>query len=628
MVIRQSFSRLVLVLALHLGLSHAFYLPGVAPHDYANGEAVPFFVNSHSHVKLASEIVISYDYYFDRFHFCTPKDGAQKQTESLGSILFGDRIFTSPFQLNMGQESKCNVLCVTDKIPTEDAQFINERIADDYGINGVVDGLPVAYEVVDKNTGENFYRIGYGLGTSVGQQPALNNHIVINIRYHKRPDGKNRVVGVLVFPSSKDRKLSQDGSSATCDDEHDETFHLKEDGNTRIAYTYDVVWTPSNTAWATRWDSYLHILDPSIHWFSLVNSIVIVLFLTGMVGMVLLRALHKDISRYNALEAQEDVQEDYGWKLVHGDVFRPPSHPMLLSVLVGSGTQLIAMTGLTLVFAILGFLSPSNRGSLGTIMVIFFMVFSCISGYSSARLYKMNGGEAWKMNILLSATLFPCIVMGTLTGLNFFLIGSDSSGAVPFGTMLAVLGLYALISFPLNVVGSYIGLRKPRVEFPVRTNQIPRQIPDQPIYLQSIPSILMGGILPFCAIFIELYFVMNSIWFHRIYYGIGFLFLVFGVLLLTCAQVTVLMCYFHLCNEDYHWSWRSFLTSAACGFYVYLYSILYYFTKLDINTMTSTILYLGYSAIISVLLSLLTGATGYLASLFFLRKIFGSIKVD
>lgn len=139
--------------------------------------------------------------------------------------------------------------------------------------------------------------------------------------------------------------------------------------------------------------------------------------------MILLRALHKDISRYNAVEAQEDVQEDYGWKLVHGDVFRPPTRPMLLSVLVGSGAQLIAMTALTLgkktecdikanhrlitVFAILGFLSPSNRGSLATVMVIFFMVFSCISGYVSSRVYKMNGGESLKLNMLLNATLFP-----------------------------------------------------------------------------------------------------------------------------------------------------------------------------------------------------------------------------
>lgn len=78
------------------------------------------------------------------------------------------------------------------------------------------------------------------------------------------------------------------------------------------------------------------------------NSVVIVFFLTGMVSMILIRALHKDISRYNAVEAQEDVQEDYGWKLVHGDVFRPPQRAMLLSVLVGSGAQIVAMTGLTL----------------------------------------------------------------------------------------------------------------------------------------------------------------------------------------------------------------------------------------------------------------------------------------
>lgn len=80
----------------------------------------------------------------------------------------------------------------------------------------------------------------------------------------------------------------------------------------------------------------------------MVNSIVIVLFLTGMVAMILLRALHKDISRYNAVDAQEDVQEDYGWKLVHGDVFRPPTRSMFLAVLVGNGAQLLAMAGVTL----------------------------------------------------------------------------------------------------------------------------------------------------------------------------------------------------------------------------------------------------------------------------------------
>jgi transmembrane 9 superfamily protein 2/4 len=144
-----------------------------------------------------------------------------------------------------------------------------------------------------------------------------------------------------------------------------------------------------------------------------------------MLSLILARALHKDISRYNATDAQvrtlfsgiymqvkmdiiqEDVEEDYGWKLVHGDVFRPPNHNMMLSVLTGSGLQLVAMTGLTLVFSILGFLSPSNRGSLATVMLIFFMFFSSISGYTSARCYKMNNGERWKMNIFLSAVFLP-----------------------------------------------------------------------------------------------------------------------------------------------------------------------------------------------------------------------------
>ncbi|KAI9363263.1 hypothetical protein BD770DRAFT_418282 [Pilaira anomala] len=565
--------------------------------------------------------VLSYDYYDKRFHFCQPEGGPKKKAESLGSVLFGDRIYTSKFELKLGTKETNRVLCTSEPIPKEDATFINECIKNDYALNWVVDDLPAAHITNDERTSEEYYSIGFALGSHQGSQVELNNHYDITIDYHHREDGKYRVVGVLVTSSSKNQK-DENGVGVPTGG----PVVLK--GGEQVVYTYSVIWNSSAKPWATRWDNYLNVLDPSIHWFSLVNSIVIVLFLTGMVAMILIRGLHQDISRYNAVEAQEDVQEDYGWKLVHGDVFRPPQRPMLLSVLVGSGAQIVAMTGLTLVFAVLGFLSPSNRGALGTVMIIFFMVFSCISGFVSARIYKMNGGENWKMNIGLSATLVPGVIMSFLFAMNFFLIHSHSSGAVPFGTMLTLLGLWLIISLPLSVAGSYLGFRKPRIEHPVRTNQIPRQIPDQPAYLRSIPSIMMGGILPFGAIFIELYFIMNSIWFHRVYYGIGFMFLVYIVLIFTCAQVTILMCYFHICSEDYHWSWRSFLTSGAAGLYVFLYSILYYFTKLDISTFTSTVLYLGYSAVISILLAVFTGSVGYLSCLYFLQKIFASIKVD
>lgn len=96
-------------------------------------------------------------------------------------------------------------------------------------------------------------------------------------------------------------------------------------------------WEPSTITWDSRWDVYLHgNPDDEIHYFSIVNSLMIVLFLTGVVAMIMLRTLRKDISSYNDMQTLEEAQEESGWKLVHGDVFRPPSFsPMLLSVLSG-----------------------------------------------------------------------------------------------------------------------------------------------------------------------------------------------------------------------------------------------------------------------------------------------------
>lgn len=33
--------------------------------------------------------------------------------------------------------------------------------------------------------------------------------------------------------------------------------------------------------WASRWDTYLTMSDVQIHWFSIVNSVVVVFFLSG-----------------------------------------------------------------------------------------------------------------------------------------------------------------------------------------------------------------------------------------------------------------------------------------------------------------------------------------------------------
>lgn len=52
--------------------------------------------------------------------------------------------------------------------------------------------------------------------------------------------------------------------------------------------------------------------------------------------------------------------------------------------------------------------------------------------------------------------------------------------------------------------------------FPVRTNQIPRAIPQQQWYLHPAISCLLGGILPFGAVSVELYFIMSALWLHQV----------------------------------------------------------------------------------------------------------------
>mmetsp|Transcript_10747 Transcript_10747/g.16107 ORF Transcript_10747/g.16107 Transcript_10747/m.16107 type:complete len:348 (-) Transcript_10747:23-1066(-) len=347
-----------------------------------------------------------------------------------------------------------------------------------------------------------------------------------------------------------------------------------------------------------------------------------------MVAMIMMRTVNADFRRYREMENQDDPPEETGWKLVHGDVFRPPDYPMALSVIVGSGVQVGSMTLITLVFAVLGFLSPANRGALLTAMIILFMLMGVFAGYFSARVYKMVKGTLWKECTVATACALPLTVFTIFFVLNLFLYGEHSAGFVPLGTMVALVALWFGISVPLVFVGSYFGYRKPAPEQPVSTNQIPRQIPQQIWYLQPGFAVMMGGLLPFGAVFIELFFILSSIWLHQFYYIFGFLAIVFAILIITCAEITIVMCYFQLCSEDYHWWWRSVFTAGASSIYLFLYSIFYFFTKLQISKPISMLLYFGYTLIMSLGFFLLTGAIGFFACFWFTRTIYAAIKID
>ncbi|XP_061542689.1 transmembrane 9 superfamily protein member 5 isoform X2 [Phycodurus eques] len=630
----------------------AFYLPGLAPVSFCeDGKGVDdcqtqiqLFVNRLDSV----ESVLPYEY--DVFDFC--KDAKEmRPSENLGQVLFGERIESSPYKFNFKQDVKCKAVC--KKTYKKDSQedtarldFIKMGMQLNYQHHWIIDNMPVTwcYDVEEKR---QYCNPGFPIGCFVNSDGRPKDACVINAEFHKKntfyvfnhvdikiiyhngaDDGWTgaRLVAARVEPRSINHA---DEKNPNCESTTPMEVPSQFDNDMSIVYTYSVTFEKNNTIkWASRWD-YILVSMPhtNIQWFSIMNSLVIVLFLSGMVAMIMLRTLHKDIARYNQVD-QEDAQEESGWKQVHGDVFRPPRKGMLLSIFLGQGTQIFIMTFITLFLACLGFLSPANRGALMTCAVVLWVLLGTPAGYVSARLYKTFGGEKWKTNVLLTALLCPGIVFADFFLMNLILWVEGSSAAIPFGTLVAILALWFGISVPLTFIGAYFGFKKPAIEQPVRTNQIPRQIPEQSFFTKPIPGIVMGGILPFGCIFIQLFFILNSIWSHQMYYMFGFLFLVFIILLITCSEATILLCYFHLCAEDYHWWWRSFLTSGFTAVYLFIYAVHYFFSKLQIIGAASTFLYFGYTMIMVLIFFLFTGTIGFFACFWFVNKIYSVVKVD
>ncbi|KAG7366482.1 endomembrane protein 70-domain containing protein [Nitzschia inconspicua] len=652
---------------------HAFYLPGVNPQSFAEGEPVKLKVNK----MTSSKTLLPIDYY--RLPFCPPANGPKMDNENLGEFLAGDRIESSPYLLKMKTEMYCEQVCIANLGKGEQKGMKPNRVVQairkEYHNNWIVDNLSAASKVEDDTTITTRYWQGFPVGF-IGDDHIsyIHNHVNIEILYHPVDSlgddtQKYRVVRFTVEPFSikHDFEGTDDAQEAeeeegfpklqkwakikkpiaSCDPTvgNDKRSHTSwemvteigrdpQPASGRVLFTYDVHWESSDIHWASRWDIYLSMdnaIPAKVHWLSIANSLVIVCVLSAMIIAILLRNLRQDLARYNRLATDEEKADDLeekGWKLVHADVFRPPTYsPLLLSVACGTGAQLLCMTFWTIIFSAMGFLSPARRGALLMAELLFYVLMGSVNGYVTSRLYKTFKGKAWQNATLCTALGFPGICFILFFILDLIAWGYGSTDAVPFTTMLVLLVLWFGISTPLVFLGAYFGYKQDAIEYPVKTSNIPRQIPDQPWFM-SIPfTLFIGGLLPFGACFVELYFILASVWMDYYYYVFGFLLLVFIILIITCAEITLLFNYFQLCNEDYHWWWRSFATSGSTAIWVFLYSFVY-FQQLEANSFATYVLYFGYMGLASLGLFLMTGFIGVAASLWFNKTIFSSLKVD
>jgi len=206
-----------------------------------------------------------------------------------------------------------------------------------------------------------------------------------------------------------------------------------------------------------------------------------------------------------------------------------------------------------------------------------------------------------------------------------------SSAGPPFGIMCALFAMWFGLMAPLVFVGSFLANKywgSAPYPFPVHTNQIPRMIPTVVWYMNPTILMLALGLLPFGSVFSELFFMLSAMWSHHIYYLFGVVLVVFLLLVVITAEVALVLCYFQLANEDYHWWWRSILGPAVPVGCILLDTFFFFGISLELAWASSVVIFVGYTLIIGLFFFALMASVSFFACFLFVSKIYSTLHVD
>lgn len=575
-------------------------------HKYAVGDRVDLWVNKVGPYHNPQE---TYEYF--KLPYCKPELGikTKKKSLSIGEQLEGHDLTNSGYALYFTKDVEPTKLC-SQTLSKEDAKQFADAVDVHYWYQMYLDDLPVWGMV-----GEVYQ--GHGAADK-DTDKFVFTHRKLSIA-HNGP----RVIEVNL--TSENLKPIKAG--------------------VQLDFSFSVKWTPTNKPFHNRFDRYLdnNFFEHQIHWFSIFNSFMMVIFLCGLVSLILLRTLRNDYAKYTRDDDEEldPVGEDSGWKQVHGDVFRKPEYVTLFAALVGNGWQMITIVGLAVIFAILGDLHGEvyeERGELIHTFIVCYALSSSVAGYASGSFYKQyftsrvgkeEGSSQWQQTMLLTLLLVPSLVMVVVFMLNCVALYYETSNTIPVSVTLKLLAIWIFVSLPLIVVGTLFGRHiGGKNDFPCRVNAIPRQIPTCTWYTNPAVVIPVTGILPFGSIFIEMYFIFTSFWNYKFYYVYGFMMLVYLILIIVIMCTTVVAVYFILNAENYHWQWISFCSSASTAFYVFLYSVYYFLWKTKMNGFLQVSFYFGYMGLFCICFGVLCGTIGVIGASSFVKRIYRNIKVD
>lgn len=551
-------------------------------------EKIPLFVDN-----VIPEFNPSESYPYFSLAFCKPPEPMKHKSQTLGEVLQGSRKIYSKYDIRFAVDVPHEVLC-TQTLNAADIASFRHAILNQYHFTMYYDEIQLRGYL-----GEVSKEHGVYLYTTIHFKMSFN---------------RDRVIEAKVTPDPATRLILEEGATSL-----------------EVTFAYTAKWQETDVTFDDRSANNAAELfkdEVEIQWFSIVNSFVLVVLLTGFLVYIVMKILKRDYQRYAQLEEEEE-QEETGWKRLHADVFRFPPLKSLFCSILGCGVQMMLIFVCMLTLAVVGVFYPYGRGTAYAAVVVIYSLTAVIAGYTSGSMYKKMGGTEWVHNTLITVTLFVAPVFVVWFFLNTVAVIYGSTAALPFGTIVALFALYLLVTFPLTLAGAIAGKNyADDFDAPTRTKFAAREIPIVPWYRGMTAQLLVAGFLPFSAIYVELYYVFISIWGHQLFTPFGILYLVFMILLMVTACITISLTYLQLSSEDHEWWWRSIFTGGSTAVFVYLYCFYFLFSESRMSGFLQLSFYFGYMALLCYSIFLMLGTVGFFASLSFVRQIYKSIKCD
>ncbi|KAK0604006.1 hypothetical protein LWI29_011112 [Acer saccharum] len=417
----------VLVVFLLTVLGFAARLASSSPYDhrYNVGDHIPLFVNKIGPLNNPSE---TYQYY--DLPFCSP-DPISWKKETLGEVLNGDHLTSALYKLKFLEDKTGDTLLCQKKLKGDEVARFRQAIIDDFYFQMYYDDLPL-WGYIGKIEDESW------MLSEKGKKYYLFTHVQFDAFYNG-----NHIIEIRAFS----------------DPNH--VVDITEDGDINVKFTYSVFWNVTSAPFETRMDKYSRAsafaVHRQIHWFSVINSLVIIVLLMGLLILLFMRRLMNDLRKCSIGDEEED--KEVGWKFIHGDVFRHPQNLSLFSAVLGVGNQLLTMICILFVLAFLGFLYPYNRGLLCTSLVFIYTLTSVVGGYSAASFHNQFSNTGWEKSVLLAGILYLGPLFVTVLTLNTIAISYGATAALPFATMIVILLIYTFLCVPLLALGGVIGYR-------------------------------------------------------------------------------------------------------------------------------------------------------------------------